>query len=85
MRFFPRLLDFLRNLMKRKPRKCRKCGTREFLVFTESQYRAQIDGRNRHVITTNIIEERIRTVKCTRCGNELEPETLEFDIATLAA
>lgn len=71
--------------MIRKPKKCRKCGNRDFHVLTESRYRATIDGRNRQIVTDSIVTETIMSVKCTRCGKELQADNMEFAAVTLAA
>jgi ribosomal protein L37E len=70
--------------MTRKPKKCRKCGNRDFHILTESQYRATIDGSNRHIVPSSIVTEEIKSVKCARCGKELAAENMEFDAVTLA-
>lgn len=82
--FLALLVSLMRTLSNRKPRKCRKCGNRQFSVITETSYRAEIDGRTKQIVTDSILAENIVSVKCGRCGKELEPQKLEFAAVTLA-
>lgn len=77
-------LSLMRKISNRKPRKCRKCGNRQFSVVTETNYKAEIDGRTKQIVTESIVAENVISVQCDRCGKELPSEKLEFAAVTLA-
>lgn len=76
--------NFMRNISNRKPRKCQKCGNRQFAVITETSYRAEIDGKTKKIVTDSILAENVISVKCSRCHKELPQAKLEFAAVSLA-
>ena len=70
--------------MRRKPRKCRKCGSQEFFITEKTSYLAKIDG-NRHVIAQSIHTSELEALYCRKCGHPLPHNALEFDTVSLTA